>query len=142
FDADLTEPMAHVLGELGSTAAFIVHGYDGLDELTTSGPNRVSHLQAGHVTTYELDAADYGFARGDANALRGGDPAENAVILRAILAGQDDSPRRDVSLLNAAAALTTHTGDFGDALALARQSLDSGAALAKLEALVAASRQA
>ncbi|MCA9957493.1 MAG: anthranilate phosphoribosyltransferase [Anaerolineales bacterium] len=142
FDPALTEVMAQVLGELGGTAAFIVHGYDGLDELTTSGPNRVSHLQAGHVTTYELDAADYGFARGDANALRGGDPAENAVILRAILAGQDDSPRRDVSLLNAAAALTTHTGDFGDALALARQSLDSGAALAKLEALVAASRQA
>ncbi|MBE2198074.1 MAG: anthranilate phosphoribosyltransferase [Anaerolinea sp.] len=140
FDPALTEPLAHVLGELGSTAAFIVHGYDGLDELTTSGPNRVSHLRDGRVVTTELDPADYGFARGSVDALRGGDPDENASILRTILSGQDDSPRRDVTLLNAAAALATHTNDFGDALALARRSLDSGAALAKLEALVTTSQ--
>ncbi len=142
FDPALPEPLAHVLGELGSTAAFIVHGYDGLDELTTSGPNRVSHLRDGRVVTTELDPADYGFARSGIDTLRGGDPAANATILRAILSGQDDSPRRDVTLLNAAAALATHTNDFNDALALARRSLDSGAALAKLEALVTTSQEA
>lgn len=141
FDAALTEPMARVLGELGGTAAFVVHGYDGLDELTTSGPNRVSHLHDGQVNTYELDPADYGFARGHIETLRGGDPQENAIITRSILTGEDDSPRRDVVLLNATAALTTHTGDFREALTLAQQSLDSGAALAKLEALVETSQK-
>ncbi len=141
FDPDLTEVMARVLGELGGTAAFIVHGYDGLDELTTSGPNRVSHLQNGGVTTYELDPAEYGFVPGSVEDLRGGDPAENAVITRTILAGEGHTARRDVVLLNAAAAITTHTGDFRESLALARQSLDSGVALRKLEALVETSQQ-
>ena len=141
FDPTLTEVMAQVLGELGGTAAFVVHGYDGLDELATSGPNRVSHLRDGIDTTYELDPADYGFAPGTVDDLRGGDPAENVVITRAILAGEDHSPRRDVVLLNAAAAITTHTADFRESLALARQSLASGAALGKLAALVETSKR-
>lgn len=140
FDPNLTEVMAQVLGELGGTAAFIVHGYDGLDELTTSGPNRVSHLQNGRVTTYQLDPTEYGFAPGSITDLRGGDPAENAAIMQAILAGEDHSARRDVVLLNAAAAITTHTGDFRESVALARHALESGAALEKLEALVAISQ--
>ncbi len=141
FDPDLTEVMAQVLGELGGTAAFIVHGYDGLDELTTSGPNRVSHLQNGRVTTYELDPTEYGFIPASVDSLRGGDPAENATIMQAILAGEDHSARRDVALLNAAAAITTHTGDFRESVALARHALDSGAASRKLEALVETSQQ-
>lgn len=141
FDPNLTEVMAQVLGELGSTAAFVVHGYDGLDELTTNGPNRVSHLQNGRVTTYQLNPTDYGFAPGRVEDLRGGDPVANAATTRAILAGKDHTTRRDVTLLNAAAAITTHTGDFTASLALARQSLDSGAALAKLEALVETSKR-
>ncbi len=141
FDPKLTEVMAQVLGELGGTAAFIVHGYDGLDELTTSGPNRVSHLHDGTVSTYELDPADYGFTPGSVDELRGGDPADNAAITQAILAGEDATVRRDVVLLNAAAAITTHTNDFRESLALARQSLDSGAALGKMEALVETSQR-
>ena len=141
FDPQLTETMALVLGALGGTAASIVHGFGGLDELTTAGPNRISHLQAGQIVTTELDPADYGFRRSSLSTLRGGEPRENATISRAILAGQDQTARRDVVLLNAAAALTTHTHDFAQALSLATHSLDSGAALARLEALIQVSQR-
>jgi anthranilate phosphoribosyltransferase len=140
FDPALTEPLARVLGELGGEAAVVVHGYGGLDELTTGGPNRVSHLRNGEVDTYEMDAAQYGLRPATLDDLRGGDPAENAAITRAILSGEDDSPRRDVVLLNAAAALATHSGDFSQALGAAQEALDSGAALGKLEALTALSQ--
>jgi anthranilate phosphoribosyltransferase len=103
YDGELTHAMAEVLGELGGKAAFVVHGYGGLDELTTSGPNRVSHLQDGKVDTFVLDAADFGLRRVDRAELQGGEPALNARMLRDLLSGKDDSPRRDVVLLNAAA---------------------------------------
>lgn len=141
FAPHLTTVLANVLGELGSTAAFVVHGHDGLDELTTGGPNQVSELRNGRVTSYTLDPRNYGFAPAPTAVLRGGDPAENAAITLAILRGTEQGARRDVALLNAAAGLATHTGDFGAGVALARQSLQSGAALAKLEALVAYSVQ-
>ncbi len=141
FDPALTHPLAKVLGELGGEAAFVVHGHGGLDELTTSGPNRVSHLQNGHVTTFELNAADLGLRPSNGENLRGGGPEENARILRAILTGEDQSPRRDVTLLNAAAALSAESGDLAAGLAAARKSLDSGAALGKLEALVEKSQK-
>jgi anthranilate phosphoribosyltransferase len=140
YDPGLTQPIAEVLGSLGGRAAFVVHGFGGLDELTTNGPNRVSHLCDGRVSTYEMDAASLGLRPASAEDLRGGDPAENAAVMRALLTGQDQSPRRDVVLLNSAAALATETGDFPAALADATRSLDSGAALAKLDALVSLSQ--
>ncbi|HEX9019155.1 MAG TPA: anthranilate phosphoribosyltransferase [Anaerolineaceae bacterium] len=141
YDPALTEPLAEVLSQLGGRAAFVIHGYGGLDELTTSGPNRVSRLKDGQVTTYELEAASLGLRPAGAEDLHGGDPAENAAIMRRVLACEDDSPRRDVVLFNTAAALATVDGDFSGALAEARQSLESGAALEKLDRLVAYSQQ-
>ena len=141
YDPALTHPLAEVLGGLGGRAAFVVHGHGGLDELTTSGPNRVSHLKDGHVTTYELDATEYGLRRTAPNDLRGGDPETNARLLYAILSGKDTSPRKDVVLLNATAALATTNIDFEAALQEARHSLESGAALACLQALVALSQR-
>lgn len=146
YDPALTEVMASVLQELGSRAAYVVHGDDGLDELTTTGPNRISVFGVapgnGAVVTQTLDPRDLGFDRAAAADLRGGDPATNAAITRAILAGDDRGPKRDVTLLNAAAAL--HVGglatDLADGVFKATESLDSGAALYKLEALVVCSQ--
>lgn len=140
YEAALTRPLAEVLAELGGRAAFVIHGHGGLDELTTSGPNRVSQLRDGKVVTYDLDAGYLGLRRTRAEELRGGEPEQNAEILRAILAGRDRSPRRDVVLLNAAAALATENGDLHLSLRQAETALESGAALAKLEALVAFSQ--
>jgi anthranilate phosphoribosyltransferase len=140
YDPALTHPLAEVLGELGGEAAFVVHGHGGLDELTTGGPNRLSYLCDGRVSTFTLDGADLGLRRAQAQDLHGGDPAENARMLRALLAGEDDTTRRDVVLLNAAAALALEDGDFSRGLAEADRSLSSGAALGKLEALITTSQ--
>ncbi len=140
FDPDLTHPMAEVLGELGGKAAFVVHNHHGLDELTTCGSNQVSHLKDGKVTTFELDANDLGLQECSPQELQGGDPKENAQMLKAILSLEDDSPRQDVVLLNAAAALAAENGDLQKGLAKARQSLVSGAALEKLNALISTSQ--
>jgi len=136
YDPALTHPIAEVLGELGGESAFVVHGHGGLDELTTSGPNRVSRLLNGKVDTFTLQPTDFDLAPAGSNDLRGGDPSLNAGLLREVLSSAQHSPRRDVVLLNAAAALATRHGDFRLAFEEARQSLASGAALDKLEALV------
>ncbi|HIC89301.1 MAG TPA: anthranilate phosphoribosyltransferase [Anaerolineae bacterium] len=136
YDPALTEPMAHVLGELGARSAFVVHGAGGLDELSTLGTNRVSWLHNGQVTTFQLDPSDLGLPRASLADLRGGDATENAQILRRILSGREQGPKRDVVLLNAAAALATDSNDWTTALAQARISLDSGAALRKLDDLI------
>ncbi len=141
YDPGLTHLLAEVLSALGGQAAFVVHGYGGLDEMTTSGTNRVSHLRDGRVTTFELDAAGFGLRPASTDDLHGGDPVENAGMLRALLRGEDRGPRRDVVLLNSAAALATEHGDFAAALEEARQSLDSGAALDRLESLVVFSQK-
>lgn len=141
YDPALTQPLAEVLGELGGQAAFVVHGHGGLDELTTDGPNRVSHLKDGEVSTYELDAGDLGLRPARPEDLSGGDPEENARMMRALLANEDKSPRRDVMLFNATATLALDTGDFFSALDEATESLDSGAALQKLDDLIALSQQ-
>lgn len=141
YDPALTETLAGVLASLDAKAAFVVSGFGGLDELTTSGPNRISHLRDGKVTTYDLDAVDFGLRRVSAGDLTGGDPSENALMLRAVLAGEDTSPRRDVVILNSAAALAADDGNFPAAIELARHSLDSGAALEKLDQLVAFSQK-
>lgn len=136
----LTEPMAQVLGEMGTTAAFVVHGTTndgrGVDELTTTGPNRVSHLRNGAVETGELSAEDLGLARASLDDLLGGDAGENAQIVRGVLSGEIQGPKRDVVLLNAAAALATESGDWEAGLADARRSLESGAAQRVLERFI------
>jgi anthranilate synthase/phosphoribosyltransferase len=143
YDERLTEPLAQVLGELGSRGAFVVHGHGGLDELTTTGPNRVSRLQDGHVTTEILDPADLGFARATLADLLGGTAEENAQITRDILAARQNGPRRDVVILNAAAALVAagRADDLPAGIKQANESLDNGAALAMLEKFVEFTRQ-
>lgn len=132
----LTEPLAHVLNELGSRAALVIHGAGGTDELSPVGVNRVSHLQDGIVRTYDLDPLDYGFARTTVADLRGGAPDESALMMRDMFSGKLSGARRDAVLLNAAATLSAETGDFKAALAESVHAIDSGAALKKLEALV------
>lgn len=137
FDGALTEPLANVLRELGGRAAFVVHGADGLDELSTTGLNRVSSFSNGGVESYALDPAALGLPRATLSDLAGGDPDENAVLTRAVLAGER-GPQRDVVLLNAAAALVAGgvAGDLQEALDRAGAAIDSGRALARLDDLV------
>lgn len=138
YDSELTEMMAQVLGSLGSRAAYVVHSADGLDELATTAPNRVSQLKDGRVSTFTLDAEELGLPRATQSDLKGGSAEENAAITRAILDGEQ-GPKRDVVLLNAAAALVVGgaASDLRQGLVMAAQSVDSGAARATLETLVA-----
>ncbi len=137
YDPALTEPLAKVLGTLGSKAAYVVHGADGLDELSTTGVNRVSYLKNGRVITFDFDPAELGFAKVTINEMIGGEPEENAQIMRDVLSGADQGPRRDIVLLNATAVLSVDCGDWQAGLAEARESIDSGAALRTLDAWVA-----
>ncbi|MGA7195349.1 MAG: anthranilate phosphoribosyltransferase [Anaerolineales bacterium] len=136
FDARLTEPLANVLNELGSHAALVIHGAAGTDELNTCGINRISHLKDGAVKTYDLDPTTLGFSLSTIQDLRGGTPDESAVMMRELLAGKLNGARRASILLNAAGALVAETDDFKSALKEVTASLDSGKALAKLNALV------
>ncbi len=136
YDPALTEPMAEVLGALGSKAAFVVHGADGLDELSTTGVNRISRLDENGVRTYEMDPATLGFEKANLDDLLGDSPADNAKILRDILSGEDQGHRRDIVLLNAAAALALDSGDVKQGVEMSRQSIDSGNALRKLESWI------
>jgi anthranilate phosphoribosyltransferase len=136
YDPDLTEPMAEVLGELGSKAAFVVHGADGLDELSTTGTNRVSRLDEAGVRTFDLDPQGLGFRLAHLDELLGDTPAENAKILRDILSGEDQGPARDIVLLNAAAALALESSDFEYGLEQGRRSIDSGNAMLKLDSWI------
>jgi anthranilate phosphoribosyltransferase len=142
FAADLTDMLAHVLGELGSTSAIVVSGYGGLDELTTTGPNRISHYYNGKVNTYELNPQELGFKGAHISELLGGDAPTNAAILRGILKGEVNTIKRDVVLLNSAAALVAagKVDTLADGVKLSAEVIDSGAAYAKLEALVNCSR--
>ncbi len=137
YAPELTEMFAQTLRLLGSRQAYVVHGHDGLDEITICAPTRVSELKDGQVRTFNLDPVSYFGDLAKAEDLAGGDPQANAAITTAVLAGEK-GPRRDVVLLNASAALVAagKAQDFGDGLDLARKSIDDGAAQAKLDALV------
>lgn len=139
----LTEIMAEVLGEMGARRAMVVHGLDGIDELSTLGPTQVSELRDGRVRTRQLTPEELGLERASADAIAGGSPQENAAITTAVLQGEG-GPRREIVLANAAAALLTaeFADDWRDGLALARRAIDSGAAYEKLEALRAHTRAA
>ena len=136
YDKGLTEPIARVLGALGTEAAFVVHGADGLDELSTTGISQVSRLDAGEVKTFNLDPRDFGFELTTLGHLKGNTPGENAQISRDILSGADQGPRRDIVLLNAAAAIALESGDIKEGLELSRRSIDSGAAMNTLESWI------
>ncbi len=142
YDAALTEPLAEVLRALGSRAAFVVHGADGLDELSTTGVNKVSAFTDGRVTTFALDPRELGLPRARLEDLRGGSPEENAGITRSILNGEE-GPQRDIVLLNAAAALTAGgvAPELQEGLVRAAESIDSGMAKQALEGLVAYSNR-
>ena len=142
YSAALTETLAGVLGTLGAERAFVVHGSDGLDEMTLTGPTRVSELKNGSVSTYRVSPGDFGLAQAPADALKGGDADYNAEITRSILNGEE-GPRRDIVLLNAAAAIVAgdKARDLNEGVQVAAEVIDSGKALEKLEGLVAASRE-
>jgi len=134
FAGKLTEPMAMVLGNLGSIDAIVVHGDDGLDEISISGKTRVSRFKNGEVQTFSVKPEDFGIWSTKIEGIRGGDRNENAAITLAICRGEQ-GPKRDIVLLNSAFALIAagKTEDFKTALQMAADSIDSGRALKKLE---------
>ena len=139
FGAELTDLLAHVLAALGAKSAMVVNGYGGLDELTTTGPNRISYLKEdGSVTHLDLDANSLGFHRASIVDLRGDDAPTNAAILRGVLDGSETGPKRDVVVLNAGAALMAADAvhSIADGVRMARDTIDSGAALRKLDQLI------
>ena len=140
YDGALTETLAGVLARLGSERAFVVHGRDGLDEITTTAPTRVSELKDGTVSTYEIAPEDFGISTASADDLKGGDVDVNTDIVRAVLKGEP-GPRLDIVLLNAAAAIVAGglAGDMAEGISIARETVHSGRATEKLDALKAAS---
>ncbi|HLH90599.1 MAG TPA: anthranilate phosphoribosyltransferase [Xanthobacteraceae bacterium] len=140
FSKQWIEPLAHVLRNLGSERAFVVHGSDGLDEITIAGPTAVASLDHGEVKTFDIAPEDVGLARAKPEALRGGDADHNAKALLAVLKGQR-GPFRDVTVLNAAAALVVagKAADLKAGVALAEKSIDSGTAEGALERLIVVS---
>ncbi len=137
YSLDLVEKVAEALSMLGTHRAFVVHGLDGLDEITITGPTRIAEVREGSVRTFEVTPEEFGLSRAPLEAITGGDATENAAIVRKVLSGEK-SPRRDVVLMNAAAALVAagKADVMNNAIPLAARSTDSGAALSKLDALV------
>jgi anthranilate phosphoribosyltransferase len=139
FSDEWLEPIARVLGRLGSEAAWVVHGSDGLDELTVTGPSEVAELKNGVVQRFRIHPEDADIKPSDGRGLIGGSPADNAKALEALLSGKT-GPYRDIVVLNAAAALIVagRAGDLRSGAAYAREALDTGRAAEKLVALVKA----
>jgi anthranilate phosphoribosyltransferase len=138
----LTEPLARALAELGTLRAYVVHGDDGLDEISNTGPSHISEVREGVVRSSTVRPEDFGLPRSSLQELRGGDREENAEIVRHVLAAEAGA-RRDIVLMNAAAALVVggKAQDFKEGVALAAESVDSGAAAAKLAGLIALSQR-
>lgn len=143
YNEDLTEIMAQVLCELGTERAFVVHGSDGLDEITITGESKISEVRNGEVLTYHVTPEDFGIARAPISAIQGGDAKRNAEIIHEILSDQGGT-RRDIVLLNAAAGLVAGGKASGlrEGIQLARESISSGKALTCLNKLIAMSREA
>lgn len=142
YSLDLVEKLAEALSMLGLRRALVVHGLDGLDEITITGTTRIAEAREGSVKSYEIEPEEFGMSRASLQDISGGDAAGNAEIIRAVLKGEK-SARRDVVLLNAAAALVAagRADHIAGAIPLAAQSIDSGAAAGKLEALIRFSSQ-
>jgi anthranilate phosphoribosyltransferase len=143
YSAELAPVYADALAELGARRAFVVHGHGGIDELSPLGPNLVVEVADGDVREWELDPRDLDIEPGDPAGLQGGSPDENAAIVRSVLAGEPGG-RRDAVLLNAAGGLIAAglADDFTEALALGAETIDSGAASSRLDALVSFSSEA
>src|SRR4051812_9007727 len=140
FSRQWVLPLAQVLKNLGSESAWVVHGSDGLDEITLTGPTFVAALENGNIRSFEITPEDADLPSCGGEALRGGDAAANAVALQSVLDGMP-SPYRDIALLNAAAALIVsgRADTLSEGVAIGRNALDSGAAAAKLKHLIAVS---
>lgn len=137
YDPKLTEMFANVLKNMGTKRAFVVHGSDGLDEVTITGETRVAELKDGIVRTYNIHPKDYVGKTYPLEAIRGGDPAQNAQITRDVLSGKPGAPR-DVVLLNSALAIVAgeKAADLKEGVKVAADCIDSGVAVKKLQALI------
>ena len=142
FSRQWVQPLAQVLKNLGSDSVWVVHGSDGLDEITLTGPTSIAALENGNIRTFEVTPEDAGLTRSSPGSLKGGDAEANAVALRGVLEGKPGA-YRDVALLNAAAALIVagKAADLKEGVAIGTRTLDSGAAAAKLKQLVAVSNK-
>ena len=143
YSATLVRPIAEALVQLGAHRAFVVHGADGIDELSPTGPNHVCEVVDGGVRERTIDPEELGLERCRIEELAGGSPDENAALIRAVFAGEK-SGRRSAILLNAAGAIAAggHADDLREGLELARRAIDSGAAAARLDELIAFSKAA
>jgi anthranilate phosphoribosyltransferase len=141
YSADLVQTLARVLADLGARRAFVVHGAEGIDELSPAGPNLVCEVVDGAVTEREIDPLELGVPRCDPEELRGGSPEDNARAIRDVFDGGNGG-RRDAILLNAAGAIAAsgHARDLADGMGYAREALSSGAAAIRLEELIVFSR--
>jgi anthranilate phosphoribosyltransferase len=137
YSSDLVEKLAEALSMLGLHRALVVHGSDGLDEITITGPTRIAEVREGQVHTFEVEPEEFGLKRALLGEISGGDATLNASLIREVLEGRK-SARRDVVLLNASAALVAagKADHLRDALPMAVTAIDSGAAAAKLDALI------
>lgn len=143
YDKNLTELIAGVLKEIGVKHAMVIASEDGMDEISTNAPTKVSELKNGSVQTYEINPADYGFKAGSLEDYAGGTPAENAEITLKILRGEEHGPKRDIVILNAGTAL--YVGNRAESIEagiqLAKEMIDSGRALQKLQQLIAKTQE-
>jgi anthranilate phosphoribosyltransferase len=140
FSRQWVQPLAQVLKNLGAESVWVVHGSDGLDEVTLTGPTAVAALESGEIRSFEVTPEEAGLSRVNGDALKGGDPDANARALQNVLNGKP-SAYRDVALMNAAAALIVagRVKTLKDGVAMAAEALDSGAAAARLKQLIAVS---
>jgi len=143
YAPSLVRTIAEVLAQLGARRAFVVHGAAGIDELSPAGPNLVCEVVDGDVREREIDPLDLGVPRCDPSELRGGSPGDNAEAIRAVFRGENGG-KRSAILLNAAGAIAAagHADDLREGLEVARTAVDSGAALARLDELIAFSQAA
>ena len=141
YAPELVRTIAEVLAQLGASRAFVVHGAGGIDELSPAGPNFICEVVGGSVRARNIDPLELGVARCDPSELRGGSPEENAAAIRAVFSGENGG-RRSAILLNAAGAIAAggHAEDLREGFELARQAVDSGAAAARLDELIAFTR--
>ncbi len=137
YSAELVDKLAEALSMLGLRRALVVHGMDGLDEITITGPTRIAEVREGNIRTYEVTPEEFGMERASIDAISGGDAAANAAIIQSVL-DREESARRNVVLLNAAGALVAagKADHLADAMSSAAKSIDSGAAASKLQELV------
>ncbi len=142
YDAKLCAPIATALQSLGTTHALVVNG-SGMDEITTTGETTVCELKAGKLQNYPLFPEEFGFATAKIDDLKGGDAQQNAGILLAVLAGEDEGAKRDMALLNAGAAIYVggKAANLSEGISLAEKTIDSGKALAHLKELIDVSKK-